>query len=133
MHEYVGPNRMQYSDAALAWATDIRRTLPETYLRHGGRRVPVACGRPDRACLEANDPSECADSETILLGIRRVFTAPEIHLLGGIGYFIALHRLFGNFDDSAPTDRSLLQGALLVDAALSAPAFKIRAACLAQK
>jgi SAM-dependent methyltransferase len=114
MNDFVGPNRMQWPDEALAIASRARELLPRRLLKrptsegYFGTRVK----RPDPDELAAADPTECADSDDILPAIRRHFPAAWIKPIGGTIYHAALHKVIANFTDE---DTPLLEMMLLLD------------------
>jgi SAM-dependent methyltransferase len=132
MNDYVGPNRFQWGQRTLAYATAVRHRLPEALLRDPAdpsRRLPVTISRPDREAMIALDPSEAAASEDILPAIRRHFPEARIWMLGGAIYHLALNDVLANFDPAR--DAPLLESLLLLDLALAELGESQYAACLA--
>jgi ubiquinone/menaquinone biosynthesis C-methylase UbiE len=132
VNEYVGPNRMQYSDEMVELASRIRALLPERYFS-GGRNPNVKrrCVRPKLETVVANDPSECVDSESILPSLRAHFPEMELWLQGGIGYSMALTNLIANFDEDKEEDLEWLSAIMGIDGMLSKLGFNLRAAGIA--
>lgn len=114
MNDYVGPNRMQWPDEALAIASRARELLPQRLLKRptGEGYLGTSVKRRDPDKLAAGDPTECADSEDILPAIRRHFPAAWIKPTGGAIYHAALHNVIANFTDE---DTPLLEMMLLLD------------------
>jgi SAM-dependent methyltransferase len=113
VNDFVGPDRMQWSDETLEIASRVRACLPERLLRApDGSRLPRRVGRPDPEALAANDPTECADSAAITRGIRRHFPAAAIKPTGGLVYQLALKGVLENLGDD---DAGLLELLLVVD------------------
>lgn len=113
--EFVGPSRMRFDDATLAYANAVRGLLPERLLGTGR----PAARRLDRAWFEtriARDPSEAADSGRTLAAVRELFAEPVVRPTGGVIYFVALNGLFANLDMSSPEDRRMLAHLLALDA-----------------
>lgn len=118
MDDYVGPNRFQWSDAALDLCTRIRRTLPDKYLQspHSTDRfLDRTVSRPDIQKMEEADPSEAADSQRILENVRKYFPKAEITLTGGTIYHTALNDVLANIDESDLTDKAILDLLLIID------------------
>ncbi|MEJ7656421.1 MAG: class I SAM-dependent methyltransferase [Thermoleophilaceae bacterium] len=114
MNDFVGPNRMQWPDEALAIASKARELLPQRLLQRptGEGYLPTSVQRPDPDRLAADDPTECADSDDILPALRRHFPAASIKPTGGTIYHTALHNVIANFTDE---DTPLLELMLLLD------------------
>ena len=114
MNDFVGPNRMQWPDEALAIASRARELLPRRLLKRpaGEGYLPSTIERPDPDKLAAADPTECADSDDILPAIRRHFPAAWIKPTGGTVYHTALHKIIANFTEE---DAPLLETLLLLD------------------
>ena len=114
----MGPNRFQWSDAALDLCTRIRRTLPDKYLQspHSTDRfLDRTVSRPDIQKMEEADPSEAADSQRILENVRKYFPKAEITLTGGIIYHTALNDVLANIDEFDLTDKAILDLLLIID------------------
>ncbi len=136
MHEYVGPNRMQYTHEMLSHASNIRRLLPRRFLKKPNSQDEfflVKCHAPNPENVALLDPSECVDSENILPSVNEVFEAAKIYKLGGIGYMIALRGIVGNFDEREEEDQKWLQAVCHIDDLLSQKGFYVRAAALATR
>lgn len=132
--EYVGPNRMQYSDQMLDQATAIRTLLPGRYrVRPDGKEIPLRCQRLPLQGMIDRDPSECVDSEAILPAVRETFPEAEIAALGGVGHMIALAHVYANFDERREEDEHWLRAVLHVDGLLADQGLSIRATGLARK
>ncbi len=114
VNDFVGPNRMQWPDEALALASRAREHLPKRLLKRptGEGYLPTRVKRVDPDKLAAVDPTECADSEDILPAIRRHFPSAWIKPIGGTIYHSALHNVIVNFTDE---DTPLLEMLLLLD------------------
>ena len=115
INDFVGPDRMQWSDEALAIGSRVLQLLPPRLLRRAdGRRgrLPRVVSRPDPEALAADDPTECADSSDILPAIQRHFDDPWIKLTGGTIYHGALNNVIANFTEQ---DERLLETLLLLD------------------
>lgn len=85
INEYVGPNRMHFSNQQIAFCNEVlEKNVPESFrkilstnilknkvYRHGTIRMTIS------------DPSECIDSENILPVIHKHFNIVEEKALGG--------------------------------------------------
>lgn len=113
MDDYVGATRMQFSDELLEYSTKFRAGLPPAYLADPwfeGKQLPVTCTRMDESALIAVDPSECADSDSILPAIHDHFPTAEVILTGGGVYHCGLNEVLHNImeaGDTAQLDRAL--------------------------
>ncbi|WP_340318188.1 SAM-dependent methyltransferase [Rhizorhabdus argentea] len=120
MDDFVGPTRFQWPAADLETAFRVRAILPEHYLRHP-KSPSVSLSRTvDRPSIDhmmQADPTEAADSDSILTAVERIFPNAEIIPTGGVIYHLALSDVLANFDDEA--DATLLQSLLLLDESLA--------------
>ena len=118
--DYVGPSYMQVSERVYAVADKTRSALPEKYLVNNTRAqerfplIPKSPRIPVQHFLDS-DPSEMADSGNILAAARRHLPGVTIIPTGGILFFLGLRPLFGNFDETDPTDHTLLEELLAWD------------------
>ncbi len=116
MDDYVGPNRMQWSDKMLEVASKVRSILPEKYLanpKNPGQLLSKTLTRNSVERMIQIDPSEAADSERIIDSIKKYFPQAEITLTGGVVYHLALSDILHNFDESK--DKHLLDFLMLID------------------
>jgi ubiquinone/menaquinone biosynthesis C-methylase UbiE len=116
MDDYVGPNRMQWSDKMLEVASQVRSNLPEKYLvnpKNPGQLLSKTLTRNSVERMIEIDPSEAADSESILDSLKKYFPNAQITLTGGVVYHLALSDILHNFDDSQ--DKHLLDFLMLID------------------
>ncbi|MFN2490367.1 MAG: class I SAM-dependent methyltransferase [Actinomycetota bacterium] len=132
VNDFVGPNRMQWSDEALAIGSRARELLPRRLLKRPNRRGYFARSlrRLPPDAVAATDPTECADSDDILPAIRRHFPAAWIKPTGGTIYHAALNDIVANFTDE---DTSLLEFLLLLDDACTAAGHTHYAVALAPR
>jgi hypothetical protein len=120
MDDYVGPTRFQVSEPVYQAAQEIRSRLPEKYLANNTEskdRYPLLpnCPRITTQRMIETDPSEMADSESILPAIQKHMPEAQIVRTGGLVYILALRPLFGNFDENDPADTELLSQLLEED------------------
>jgi SAM-dependent methyltransferase len=115
-NEFVGPSLMQYTDRQLDLAERARAALPDRYLadpRRPGVMVPLRRVRPDPRLMATIDPSECADSSSIIPAISSRLENATVTPTGGIVYSLALSDILANFDETR--DEALLRAMLLAD------------------
>lgn len=134
MDDFVGPTRFQWTDSDLEVACRVRGLLPDRLLVHPRNpavRIARTVERPSIAQMMASDPTEAADSESILPALEEIFSGCEVIATGGVIYHLALNDVLANFagDDDAP----LLQSLLLLDEALSRHGHTHYAVALARK
>lgn len=116
MDDFVGPDRMQWSDKMLRLATRVRRALPEKYLRNPYQPsdiLPVRMKRPNFIRMMIHDPTECADSSQIIPSVKKWFPDAEIKITGGAIYHLALNGVLHNIDEKK--DAHLLDRLLKLD------------------
>lgn len=110
MDEYVGPNRMQWSQRVLDFNTAFLHTLPEHYLRNPYNpavQLPRVVRRPDPAGMAAMD---CVDSQRVLPEVARHFPEAQVTPTGGAIYLVGLTDIIDNIvaaGDTATLDRAL--------------------------
>lgn len=103
MADFVGANRFQWPNEAIAIADLVRSSLPEgcfvnpmdpgtTYSRN------THC--PTLQEMEY-DPSEAADSEAIIPAIEAIFPNPIIRHVGGTVYHLAISDVLTNIPDGS--------------------------------
>ncbi len=116
MDDYVGPNRLQWTDKMLLIASKVREALPEKYLqdpRNPGKFVNTKLSRPNIAHLIKEDPSEAADAENIVAAVKKYFPDAYIKFTGGVIYHLALSNILHNFEGE--NDRNILDLLMLMD------------------
>lgn len=119
VNDYVGPNRFQWSERGLSWASHVRSILPAHFVRDAGEpsRLLRTCARPNADAIARTDPSESADSENIIDALRYEFPSGTLWWLGGYIYHLALADLIWNFDGTE--DSPELAMCLAIDELLS--------------
>jgi SAM-dependent methyltransferase len=131
MNDFIGPDRFQWTDRQLYYATSVRSKLSKRLLRHPtfpDRSLRPCAVRPSIEGMIAADPSEAADSGRILERVRTLLPNPSIWMLGGCIYFIALNDVLANVD--LEHDSELLESLLILDLALSELGENLYAACI---
>ncbi|OOG81128.1 hypothetical protein B0E41_18920, partial [Hydrogenophaga sp. A37] len=108
LHEYVGPDRFQWTDAQLSHMNDFLLTLPERYHRLPNGVVRGPRERPLAADVIACDPTEAVRSSQIVATVERYFRVLARHDLGGALLHIGLSDIAQNFDPDNPVDMAHL-------------------------
>ena len=110
--EYVGPNRMQWTDEVLNEVNQVLATMPSRYRKQvsGGlkkkeERVPI------KKMIEI-DPTEAVRSEDILPLTGRYFEVLEKREYGGAILMPLFMNIVGNFNASREEDRRILDHCL---------------------
>ena len=120
MDDYVGPNYLQFAEKTKAIASKVRSVMPDKYLvnpKEPEKLLSKEVIPLNKSKLIASDPSEAADSERILSGIKKYFPSAEITLTGGAIYNTALSDMIGNFDEE--NDRFILDLLMIIDELLA--------------
>jgi len=103
LHEYVGPNRFQWTEAQMEHVNELLDSLPRRL-----RRTPTGQKPPqERATVEtmiAVDPTEAVRSADILPLLRQHFTVVEERPFGGTLIHLALGNIAQNFRTDSPED-----------------------------
>ena len=82
--EYVGPNRLQWSDAQLMKTNELLKTIPKEYrIKYKSSKIKKRVYRPGLLRMLLTDPSEAIDSESILPSLHNHFEIIEEKTLGG--------------------------------------------------
>jgi len=109
-HEYVGPNRFQYTDERMDLIHRYFRLLPDRWrLDPSTGRCLWRRERIDAARLAQEDPAEAARSEELLPLARAAFLAEAEYPHGGGLIHPVLSGLVGNFREGLSEDERLLQ------------------------
>jgi len=106
--EYVGPNRMQWTDEVLNEVNRILATIPRRFRKQvlGGRKE-----KEERVSIEKMieiDPTEAVRSEDILPLTGQYFEVLEKREYGGAIMMPLFMNIIGNFDASREEDRRIL-------------------------
>lgn len=117
MDDFVGASRFQWPDEQLEIATKVRRAFKQSkYLlnpRRKGSLLATEVTRPNKKKLIKSDPSEAADSNSIIDAIYKYFPNAEIKKTGGVIYHLALSDMLHNFDEK--DDEILLDLLMIID------------------
>ncbi len=128
------PNRMQWGQQVLDWVELYRASLPHKYLRSPFSPDEYLPCRPHVHSIEhwqAIDPTECADSESIIPAIRDLAPCARIDFLGGCIYALALDDILNNFREKG--DEQLLADAMLLDRYMSSAGMNFFFTCVIKK
>ncbi len=112
--DYIGPSRMQYSDAHLAAMNQALGTLPEAKRldRFGVLKTDIQ-RRPIELYLQ-HDPSEAARSAEIIPVMRQFFDV-EVVPMGMSLSFEVLLDIVHNFDPDDDADNALIDGIMRME------------------
>ena len=81
--EYVGPNRLQWTNSQLDFANKILKDLPPKYkFRLNGKSIKHRIYRPGLLRMLIADPSEAVDSESIMPSIHKYMNILEERKIG---------------------------------------------------
>jgi SAM-dependent methyltransferase len=108
LHEFVGPNRFQWTDAQLDLVNGFLATLPPHLRRTPEGSEKIRLARPTVASMLAADPTEASRSAGIPAAVRRHFDIVEERQLGGTLLHLALGDIAQNFDTEDPEARAAL-------------------------
>jgi SAM-dependent methyltransferase len=105
VNEFVGPPRFQWTISQRRATDELLRQLPARYRRlGGGRGTKHRSCRPSKLLMLLSDPSEAADSASILPAIRKRFHILEEHPYGGAVLQLLFESIAHNFlKDDAET------------------------------
>ena len=109
LHEFVGPNRFQWTDTQLAAVNGYLESLPAHLRRLPEGRPKPAMKRPTLEAMIAADPSEAIRSADILPALDNRFEVLEQHNIGGTLLHLALGDIAQNFDTGSADDCAHLQ------------------------
>jgi len=96
--EYVGPNRLQFTDMQLSIINEILAILPEKYRIQLGGDIKNICERPDINELIKTDPSESIRSQDILSAMKERLEIINMVYTGGTILHPLLHGIASNFE-----------------------------------
>jgi ubiquinone/menaquinone biosynthesis C-methylase UbiE len=78
--EYAGPNRLQWTDAQLAFANEVLLAIPQKYrVRFQSQSIKSKIYRPGVWRVKLIDPSEAVDSEDLVPALHRHLEIVEEH------------------------------------------------------
>ncbi len=116
MNDFVGANRFQWSDIELSYVNRFRALLPpELFYTDKNQYIPVNIGRPSIDKMIQADPSEAADSESIIPAVKNFFPSCFLCTTGGVIYQTALNHILAKISEESP----ILKWALYTDDVLN--------------
>lgn len=99
--EYVGPNRMQWSDVQLGAVNELLAGIPAKYRqRYRLKHIKKRAHRPGILRMLMADRSEAVDSEMIMPSLRKHFSVVELREFGGTILQPLFHDIAQNFNES---------------------------------
>ncbi|MDL2209335.1 class I SAM-dependent methyltransferase [Desulfovibrio sp. OttesenSCG-928-O18] len=129
LFDYVGPSRFQWTDEQVALVKNVLASMDDRYFVIPGTEY-MWKKEPNRQTVEEimrDDPSEAADSESILPAFAAHFPLGTVIPLGGLLYVLGLDGILVNI----PEDSELLRRILKMDAMLSSAGHNYYAAAYA--
>ncbi len=130
MNDFIGKSRFQWSDAELEVINTFRDCLPDDFfVLPDGKPIIKHIDRPNIQLMIDADPSEAADSESIIPSLKKRLKDPKILLTGGVIYHIGLNDIMVNISEESP----IMSLALLVDSLASKNGLNQYGVCLAVK
>jgi 2-polyprenyl-3-methyl-5-hydroxy-6-metoxy-1,4-benzoquinol methylase len=119
MDEYVGPSRFQWASGQMRAANALLAVLPEGHRTQHDGQVKRRVVRPSRLSMRLDDPSEAAESSSLMPALQRHFTILEEHPYGSILH-LALPGIAHNFlaEDDPGTLQAVRQCLAAEDQAL---------------
>ena len=120
MAEYVGPSQFQFTDKVIDIINGILQTLPSAYkkLTSDPTRTKEFFVRVTRQYMNANDPSEAARSDEIILLLSSYFKIVERRDYGGTILHMLLQDIIANFNHDDEKDRAVLKLLIQLEATL---------------
>ena len=110
INEYVGPNRLQWTKDQLRRANQLLRELPLTYRKRAWEnQYKGRIYRPGWLRMWLADPSEAAESSTILPTLHRHMEVVEEKPFGGNLLHLLFKDIAHNFLDEGDQTQALLQ------------------------
>ena len=109
IHEYVGPNRLQFPDHQISAINDMLNQIPKEFKkRFQSKKYKTRVSGPGLIRMILADPSECISSSTILKNIRKRFDTLEEKAIGGNLLMLGLKDIAHNFVDETIKSNQIL-------------------------
>ena len=99
LNEYVGPDRFQWTDTQTEITNSLLHLLPERLRVTRNGRLKNRMTRFGELAMRLNDPSEAAESSSILRSVMTCFTASELNPYGGTILANLLKDIAHNFQE----------------------------------
>jgi ubiquinone/menaquinone biosynthesis C-methylase UbiE len=110
LFEYVGPNRLQWTNQQLEFTNRLLQEIPDKYrTRVSSRSVKKRVYRPGLLRMLITDPSEAVDSESIIPALHRHFNVIEEKKLGWDITHLLLKDIAHHYINGNPETQKLLQ------------------------
>jgi len=117
IHEYVGPDRIQWTDDQLQEVKTILSTFPVNYKkRYKLNAIKTKAYRAGKLRMIISDPSEAVESSAILPTIHQYFKTDEEKGLGGNLLMPLFKDISHHFIDDSEKTKALLQYAFQEEA-----------------
>ncbi len=98
IREYIGPNRLQFTDTQLSIINEILSILPEKYRTMNNGSIKKIAQRPDMNYLIKIDPSESARSQDIIEVMKERLEITTLSYTGGTILHPLLSDIASNFE-----------------------------------
>jgi SAM-dependent methyltransferase len=98
MREYIGPNRLQFTDLQLSIVNEILSILPEKYKKGPNGIFKGTMGRVDLEYLMSMDPSESVRSQDIIQVMKEKLEIVKLAYTGGTILHPLLDGIASNFE-----------------------------------
>ncbi len=108
LHEYVGPNRFQWTDAQIRLVNEFMDALPPRLRRLPDFMPKGPMQRLSVAEMIASDPSEAIRSGDLVAALAPWFEIVEERRIGGTLLHLALGDIAQNFDPADARDKDIL-------------------------
>ena len=109
VNEYVGPSRFQWTDDQAVITNALLQLLPERLRRRKDGRLKDRMSRPGVLAVRLNDPSEAAESHSILTVLEGRFEVLELKPYGGTILANLLKDIAHNFSDDKQETQEWLE------------------------
>lgn len=110
-NDFVGKSKFQWSDMELAIVNGVRVLLPDSIFEYNSKTLARSVYKMSIDQMDAIDPSEAADSASIIPAIQNTFAEPFIVPTGGLIYHLCLNDILINI----PENSALLDYLLKLD------------------
>lgn len=109
INEFVGPSRFQWTRCQLRVANALLALLPDFYRRKTNGRIKKGIYRPGQLAMRLLDPSEAADSSSIMPCLKEMFEILEIKQKGGTILNLLFHGIAHHFQKPDETAQAFLE------------------------
>ena len=109
VNEYVGPDRFQWTDEQVVITDTLLQLLPVHLRTRPDGTVKSRMLRPGTLAVRINDPSEAAESNSILSALESRFDVLELRPYGGTVLANLLKDIAHNFEDDGDDARAWLK------------------------